>query len=177
MKIYFAVTVGSLLIATLVGRAAECTNKFAIHLVTDQVSQDSILKGTARPEGLKLSAQPIISDSDLVSYDTNKHALSVRPAVVARVEEACKKRLQTPFVLLACGERVYVGIFSSPYSSFSAELPTITIGLWATNSATGNVTLTIDRAYPAPSSISPPDPRGDPRVATAIRQLFSGQKL
>lgn len=175
MKTGLALIVGVLCLRAWSCGGAECTNKFAIYLVADQIPQENIFRSTLKPEELKLAPQPLISDPDLISYNTNNHSFVVKPAAAARVTKACERRLQTPFVLLACDQPVYAGTFTSPFSSFSSELPTIMLGLWETNEVSGNVTLKIDRAYPGPSNLSPPDRRSDPRVLSALRQLFPGK--
>lgn len=149
--------------------SAESTNKLAIHLATNSVSQASIINGTARPEGIRLVPEAIISDRDLLAYDPSNHSFRLTAEATARVHEVCRKRLQTPFVLLAGGERIYVGVFTSPLSSISADVPSIT--LWFSERDTNS--FRIDRGYPAPSASAPePDPRDDARILQAVRALF-----
>lgn len=149
--------------------STESTNKLAIHLATNSVSQASIISGTAKPEGIRLVPEAIISDRDLLAYDRSNHSFRLTAEATARVHEVCRKRLQTPFVLLAGGERIYVGVFTSPLSSISAAVPSIT--LWFSESETNN--FRIERGYPAPSASPPePDPRSDARVLRAINTLF-----
>lgn len=156
---------------------AEQTNVLAFHLVADGVSQAAIVHGTAKPEGLSLVEKPILSDRDLVSYDPGDHTFVVTDEAAGRVHEACRRRLQAPFVLLAGKERVYVGIFSSPYSSISSGLPSVTLWFPGTGTNISTNVFQISRGYPDSSDgVAGPDLRADPRVIAAVRRLFPSSK-
>jgi hypothetical protein len=86
--------------------------------------------------------------------------------------------LQTPFVLVAGGERIYAGEFVSPLTSSSTGVPTILPDLLQTNAASLNIEFEILRGYPPPNgSANGIDRRYDPRIISAIQTLFPPKKL
>lgn len=100
------------------------TNTLAIHLVAGSVPRSSIIDGTATPEGLKLKDQPILSDADFVAWNVTNHSFVITPAAAMRLGGSCMHN-ERPFVLLAKGEPVYLGMFGTSVSSSSAAVPVI----------------------------------------------------
>ena len=98
-----------------------------------------------------MQADPIISEANLLSYDTNNNTFMFHFDTAQRIGQICLTRLQTPFVVVANGQRIYVGEFSSPLSSNSTGVPTILPSLAQTNGASPNIQFQIDRGYPPPN--------------------------
>lgn len=157
--------------------AAEFTNRFAIYIATTDPPEQSVIDGSATPRGLGLQPEPIISETNLLSYDTNNNTFMVPLATAQQVIQMCLTRLQTPFVVVANGERIYVGEFCSVLSSRSTGVPAIMPSLVQTNTASFNIQMQIFRGYPPPNgSARGRDPRDDPRIISAIGALFASKK-
>ena len=181
------------------------TNTLAIYLVADDVARNSITYGTATPAGLRLNPQPILSDADFVAWDVTNHTFVITPTAAKRVAGGCTGG---PFVLMASGEPIYLGLFGTSVSSSSVAVPVIltdsivmdcfmgidnvphdvwrmigradpgvTDRLLAMTNATTNVTLRIDRGYPAPDGFGRGvDRRDDRRIAVAVDKLLGNKK-
>ena len=176
-RIKFTAALAVLLAGASMVDAAEFTNRFAIFISSDDPPEQSIIDGSAIPAGLRLQADPIISEANLLSYDTNNNTFMVPFDTAQRIGQICLTRLQTPFVVVANGQRIYVGEFSSPLSSNSTGVPTILPSLAQTNGASPNIQFQIDRGYPPPNgSARGADRRSDPRIISAIHALFPNPK-
>jgi len=114
---------------------------------------------------------PIISDAELVSYDTTNHTFSVTPPARERVSQRCTHSLQVPFVVVAEGEAVYVGVFTTMLSSWSSGIPAILIDHLRMDTAAA-YDFRIDRGYPFGGFGLGEDRRGDKRVISAIEKLL-----
>lgn len=66
-----------------------------------------------------------------------------------------------PFVVLADGERIYLGAFVTAVSSVGLSMPTITVELMP------DASFTIEPGYPGGPAPSP-DPRSDPRILDVL---------
>ena len=114
------------------------TNRLAIYLLATNVDQRLLIEGTVKAADLKLQPQPIISDSDFLSYDWSNHVFETSAKVGHRVEAALGKATyydgeslgtyyirDTPFVMVAMGKPVYAGVIRcprGPYSAYAASL-------------------------------------------------------
>jgi len=107
------------------GQVAPLTNILAVYLVADR---DAAFNGQADLNSFKLEPTPVLSDGDFVAYNTNNHCFVVTARAAKKLNLRVKKEGQrgdkyvfdwpdTPFVIEASGERIYVGIFSSDFSS------------------------------------------------------------
>jgi len=108
-------------------------------------------------EGFGLGDEPILTNEDIVEYDWNTHTLQLRPGSARRLHREYIRRAVTPFVVMANGQRCYLGAFVSPISSYLPQVPTIQLHLSLdspkyTIRASGNQT---------------DDPRSDPRMREA----------
>jgi hypothetical protein len=114
-------------------------------------------------ESLPLSNQPVLTDADIVSYDFAKHEIHVKQvdAILSRLPKLTV--WGAPFVVMADGQRIYLGAFMSPVSSQSTSVPTIVI--WTPADANP---LTIERAYPDEGFALKSDPRSDERIRAAL---------
>jgi len=113
---------------------------------------------------LRLANEPVLSDADILSYDFTDHRMLVRRGALSRLPKP--PVWGAPFVVVADGQRVYLGAFGTMLSSSSTSVPTILVDFAEfTNS------LTIGRAYPAPGFATGPDPRSDDRIRLALAGL------
>jgi hypothetical protein len=145
------------------------TNTFAIYLTAGPVESRILRQGTQDLSNLKLQAIPLISETDVLVYDLTKHWLTLKPEVFSRLPRPSIPG--TPFLVIANGERVYLGAFTTPASSIPVLIPSIiSMGRqWYTNLPPD--TLQIDRGYPGPRNNTDPDPRGDERIKRALAAL------
>jgi len=129
MKTTFLVAM--LLVTSSVAQTTSSTNNsagakkvLALYLVYGNVPTESLMNGTASPDGLKLAPQPILSDPDFVGWDVTNHTFVVTPTAGIRVGLECHHRTQ-PFVLMAEGVPIYLGAFWTYVSSTSCQVPVI----------------------------------------------------
>ena len=162
-----------LILLTLLGVASVCradpTNTFAIYLTAEPVDRRILAYGTGNWSSLKLEATPLISEADIVVYDFTNHWMTLRPEVFKRLPRPSIPG--TPFVVIANGERIYLGAFTTPVSSIPVFVPSIIAEgrQWYTNLPPD--TLQIDRGYPGPRKLTDPDPRPDTRIKRALTVL------
>jgi hypothetical protein len=178
----------------------QLTNCLAFHLVVDEISREVLMKTNASPYGLRLIAEPVLSDPDFVAWDTMAQAFVITPTAVKRLAGVISHT--TPFVLMASGEPIYLGLFTSPYTSRSSAIPEIKTGplivvrcfmgitnvprhllqmigdpgvterLNALTNAVTNVTLRIDQGLFAGHA----DRRTDQRISAAAAKLFRNRE-
>jgi len=169
------VLLSSLLGAASLAVADKYTNTFAIYLVAGDVPWKQIVDGTATPESLKLLPTPVISGSELLSYNTTNHTFNLARAARERVYQQCTRSLQVPFVLVAEGEPVYVGVFTTMVSSRSSGVPAILTDRLRMN-ADGAYDFRIDRGYPGGDFGRGEDRRADKRVISAIEKILGSMR-
>ena len=117
---------------------------------------------------VQLAAKPVISADDIISYDLSTHSMKLRRKPLTGIPLAPGQLVRgVPFVVVANGQRIYVGAFTTEISSISFNVPTIVLGRFKTPD---DVTV-IDRGYPADSFGKGSDPRGDPRIENALAAL------
>jgi hypothetical protein len=148
---------------------AETTNSFGIYLPSEPVDRRITAYGKGDWSRIRLSESPLISAADIVSYDFAAHSIRLRSEALARIPRPPVEG--TPFVVMANGQRVYLGVFTTLDSSMSFAVPSIMVDrrVLVTNQALD--ILVIERAYPQPSFGVGPDPRGDLRIKTALAAL------
>jgi hypothetical protein len=113
---------------------------------------------------LALVKEPVLSDTDILSYDFATHRFHVRQPALARLPSP--PVWHTPFVLMADGQRIYVGAFSTSLSSYSLSVPSIRVDFRDFSNE-----LSIDRAYPTGGFGTGTDPRSDERIRSALAGL------
>jgi hypothetical protein len=145
------------------------TNTFAIYLTAEPVDRRILTYGTGDWSSVKLQATPLISETDIVAYDFTNHWMTLKPEVFKRLPSPSIPG--TPFVVIANGERIYLGAFTTPASSIPVFVPSIiSMGRqWYTNLPPD--TLKIDRGYPGPRKLTDPDLRLDDRIKRALAAL------
>jgi hypothetical protein len=163
----------SLILLAMVCFAAICrsqtTNSFGIYLTAEPVDGNHLDYRKMDWLHVKLETTPVISEADILAYDLTNHWLTLNAEVFKRLP--APPVWGRPFVVVADGERVYLGAFMTPASSIPAPVPSIL--LWRSPSRTNLPpdTLQIDRAYPTPSFGVGPDPRSDERIKRTLAAL------
>lgn len=115
---------------------------------------------------LPLAEAPLITTSDIASYDQNNHAINL-------TDEAYQRHLAifsggmpmsgVPFVILSNGERIYAGAFWSMASSLSYD----GIAIVQIPDPVNNPLL-ITLGYPSSEFFTGQDPRDDARLMQAL---------
>ncbi|MHC5059665.1 MAG: DUF4943 family protein [Planctomycetota bacterium] len=86
-------------------------------------------------DGLIIAEKPLVTEDDIIFYDWKKQKIHLKPGVSGRLPEVDRPfKPNVPFVVVANGQRIYLGAFMSIVSSELANMPDITQGL-----GTGNV--------------------------------------
>ena len=135
--------------------------RFAIYLVVDPIDVSHPEDVTL--EQLRLGSVPVLTEEDIVEYDWNEHFLKLTPEAWKRVPSP-RSVWGLPFVVVADGQRCYLGAFWAHLSSYMPKVPFIG-GFrpgWRENKI----------------QISPPepiagmkDPRNDPQVRKVLEEL------
>ncbi|MCY2931625.1 MAG: hypothetical protein NTV86_19460 [Planctomycetota bacterium] len=108
---------------------------------------------------LRLAKAPILCAEDIAEYGWDNHVIYLTAAGLRRLPDMRQGSL--PFVMVADGQRCYLGQFYSPLSSYPASVPTIALELGAPRNPI-RIHIPIAGAN---------DPRGDPRIQKALREL------
>ena len=114
--------------------AASCENvtgvkktDFAIY--TLKVTEQSLSDAAGHAvEEVPIAREPVIHIHELHSYDWNRHAMTLAPGVGKTLEGMVhpdSTNNEHPFVLMAGGERIYMGAFIPVWSSFRPDMPYI----------------------------------------------------
>lgn len=139
-------------------------NSFGIYLMENPIDGRLAVYGEGEWRDVPLLEEPIISGENIYGYDSESHTIELPPSVIADLPRPPVSGLG--FVVVANGERIYPGLFSTGISSFSFALPNICVTACA-EELEGNA-LKIDRAYPTAEFAVGPDPRSDERIRTAL---------
>jgi hypothetical protein len=139
-------------------------HSFGIYLVSFTPTQPWSAAGLGDLAALRLDKKPVISDADILTYDFANHTLVVTRSALARMPDP--PVWHQPFVVVADGQRIYLGAFSTMVSSCGTSVPTILVDFRDSTNE-----LTIDLGYPAPGFSDGPDPRSDERIRTALAGL------
>lgn len=140
------------------------THSFGIYLVTFTGEKPWTAATLGDLAALPLAKEPVLSDADILSYDFAEHRMIVRQEALSRLPRP--PVWHTPFVVVADGQRIYLGAFSTMLSSFSTSVPSIRVDFRDSKNS-----LIIGRAYPAPGFADGPDPRSDARIRAALAGL------
>jgi len=147
--------------------ATEAQTKFGIFLTAD-LTPDTI------PDRLdlahvQLAPSPVISADDVINYDFSTHSMKLRLEALARIPNPPVHGL--PFVVVADGQRIYVGAFWTDISSIPSHVPTITVNKSSFDKSEASAIQIVHRAYPTDAFGKGPDPRNDPRIKSALAAL------
>ena len=113
---------------------------------------------------LTLSERPAISETDIISYVWTNHAMKVTPEAWGRVPQPGTRGV--PFVVVADGERIYMGAFWTTLSSSLSSRPYIDV--LPLGHSQEPVTLYIRPGF---SRSLEPDPRSDLRIKRTLTAL------
>jgi len=167
MNFQYIILLGVVAFAPM-GRSAT-TNSFGIYLAAEPVDRRITAYGQGDWSRVRLSESPLISGADILSYDFTNHSVRLRPEALARIPRPPVEGM--PFVVVADGQRIYLGAFTTGLSSMSFAVPSIMMDRRALVTNQPTDTVVIERAYPSPSFAAGPDPRGDPRIKAALKAL------
>jgi hypothetical protein len=139
------------------GQAAE----FGIFLLSDDTLNTNDVKHISLDE-LVLKENPLIDIDDVVLYHWSDHTIDLTDEGFAKfksVEGMVRSTYGLPFVVVAGGERVYMGTIYPYYSSYiHPDLPSIGVSPF--------ISLTIERAVDDRIA----DVRSDERVYNALQR-------
>lgn len=149
--------------------AADTGLSFGIYLTAEAMDRRITGYGQGDWSHIRLLESPLISATDIISYNFMEHSMRLRPEALAKIPRPPVEG--TPFIVVANGQRIYFGVFVTCISSMSFAVPTIVVDRQALVTNQPPDTLVIQRAYPQPSFGIGPDPRGDQRVKTVLNTL------
>ena len=121
-------------------------------------------------------AKPIVSDSDFVTFDLTNQVFTTTAKAAQHLNGLFDTNvLSIPFVLVASGEPIYVGVFESPFSSYLYfDFPVVhQYGLDSTNRA---FEIQIRALRPTDANAVSTNVLNDPRIVSAVRKLFNYDK-
>ena len=128
----------------------------------------------ARPEnypldGLILDETPLLTDEDIEFYDWKTLQLHLKPGVADRLPQVYKPPIVfgVPFVVIANGQRIYLGAFWTGVSSYLPNMPTINLDPWETLDLPDNV-VSIGMTQVLEKGEKPTYPMLDKEVAFAL---------
>ena len=132
---------------------------FAIFLLANDTLSTLDVKNTSL-DALMLASQPLITTGDVVTYNWSAHELTLTAqgyANYASVRQKIRSTFGLPFIVIAAGEKIYLGTFYPLESSYMhMDLPSV-----ALDSFKGI------RICRAPDS-TVTDRRNDPRIYNAL---------
>jgi len=97
-------------------------NEFAIYLVANVDSQNLYSLTNSNLSELELEDKPWLSLKDIDYYDSSSHYIYLEDRTFT-LDVDTKKSFVKPFVVVASGERCYLGYFVSMASSFLPQAP------------------------------------------------------
>jgi hypothetical protein len=153
----------TLILLIIPGCALIEKNQVNIYLVEDEAAYKD---ESARMFMVPLASTPIISNSDIVTYDSEQHQIELKPSAFEKL-----KNIGVPvdrgrlFIVCVGIVRVYMGALWSPLSSSSSEGVIIQQPL----SSEGNNRITIQLGYPNESFFRGNDRRSDTRIMQALK--------
>ncbi|MBP8303903.1 MAG: hypothetical protein KBE04_07240 [Phycisphaerae bacterium] len=124
-------------------------------------------------EGLILDEQPLLTEADLTAYDRQQNLMRLKAGVFGRFPKPSVWGV--PFVVVADGQRLFLGAFWTGLSSYSANVPTLSLDRW------GQGLPADDPDYLPPDAVRlenrqvlregdlPRDPRQDERLYRALQ--------
>ena len=143
-------------------------HSFGIYLVTGPAerSSDSNREDLST---LRLADSPIISDADIIAYHWSAHSITVTSNALSDLPKK-----DTPFVVVADGQRIYEGVFITPYSALTM-VGGATIRVWPLSRTDNALQIGFEpwQAVEGPPVhlVTLADPRNDPRIERALATL------
>ena len=135
------------------------TNGFHIYLLADKsLATKDVEKADLNK--LVLDKSPLISESDIVWYNSKDHSFKLRPEASKRLPRPSSIG-GVPFVVVAESKRIYAGVFNSMLSSYAPNVPCITADILSEKD-----TLIISRCVIRGDT----DPRNSPEIKRALKK-------
>ena len=113
---------------------------------------------------IPLAEYPIVSETDLISYDWDTHTLHLRRSLWFTVRQPGVHGV--PFAVVVEGVPIYLGAFWTEESSVSTHVPVI---LWDHQRKSKDIT--IQWAYPTSKFGKGADPRANQRLKKVLKEL------
>ena len=117
-----------------------------------------------------ITGSPIITASDIRSYDRNHHELTLTQSAFDRLTKLEVPIYGLGFAVCVDKEVIYSGAFWMPFSSAAYNGPVIIIPA----SDQSDTTVKIELGYPSASFFEGQDPRSDPRIFDALAGRLVG---
>jgi hypothetical protein len=163
-KVFTSVLIASLLLISLT--VGGCTSQkgegFAIYL-TEQDIPVSQMEALSHVE---IADEPVISMSDIVSYDWNTHEIELTAEAYERVNSFTIPTSGKSFVVCIDRNPIYWGAFWTPISSQSFDGVTI----WVPSFSEKENTIKLELGYPSAGFYSGEDPRSNPEILQSLEQ-------
>jgi hypothetical protein len=112
-------------------------------------------------DSLSLAEPAFLTSDGITAYSWAHHAFRVTPEALLRLKALEQRPYMSqgrPFVMVAGGERIYLGAFWYAYSSLAPTVPHIQVA---------PLSLNIARAWAIPESTA--DVREDPRIYRLLK--------
>jgi HEAT repeat protein len=120
-------------------------------------------------EKVELSDYEILTEKHIVSYDWDTHTMTLTKEGVQRIPSSSLIGVRgRSFVIVADGQRCYLGAFWSSFSSISCSVPVINIHKPGAPIESGKVQ--IERAYPTGKFAQGKDPRFDDKIKNVLKE-------
>jgi len=119
---------------------ANSTNVLSIYMLAG-TWRTNLRVDAVRLSDVELERQPALADHDFVAFNTNSHSFAVTAAAARRLAREFKGGTgkvrgdgkpeysfdapDAPFLLMAMGERIYLGVLKSVYSSMGYSVPVL----------------------------------------------------
>ena len=166
-RLYVSMAVGLLLLALgsifVVGGCSRPKDEgFAIYLT----AHDTLPSDMPALSSYDLADKPLIAMSDIVSYNSSTHEITLTDSAYKRVNDMKIPTRGTSFVACVDKQPIYWGAFWTPISSQSFSGVTI----WQWLGSDGNNTIQLKLGYPSDSFYNATDPRGNTEIMQALRQ-------
>ena len=142
------------------------TEAFELYLLADDQAHGADIIDIPI-DALELAESPLLTTSDLISYDRSTHAIELTDGGFQKVTTLLESGVQVagiPFVIISGGERLYAGAFWTPLSSQSYDGVVIIDPAFLSESNTIQITL----GYPGVDFYSGADPRDNVRLMRAL---------
>lgn len=116
---------------------------------------------------IELADTPLLTDADIVSYRSQDHTLVLTDEGFSKLPSAKDVGVSgKPFLVVADGQRCYLGAFWTSFSSISHPNPVIDVAFRSQDKI-----VTIQRAYPSAEFAKGDDPRANKRILKALTEL------
>jgi hypothetical protein len=125
-------------------------------------------------EGLILAEKPLLTEADLDSYNRTRHVMHLKPGARERLPKPSVWGV--PFAVVVDGKPLFLGAFWTGASSYSANMPTISLDRWHSKLPDTDPdhlppnSIRIENSRVLRGGDLPNDPRRDERFYRALEQ-------